>query len=258
MSKLAKFLLFAVDVALLIWIITSYQEQKREEFLWSSVPPAAEETSQEVSDWPSSSDYRDDIMPETETWYGGEDPLMPDGDYSQGGVTPGGDSGQGTAFPESLDWRDYSNYEKTTLEDMLWITEDYYRGNVPSDLRRLQPDEIMGGWKAYIITDPEGTYDAMTESFLNLLIAPTPEESEPTFDLTFDWYYVYVNAEGEGYNDDAPDQTITGTWTGNGIYAQSAGSVSLNTFFYENGCERAVGTCIWSDGVPGLIFLSRP
>lgn len=150
---------------------------------------------------------------------------------------------------------DYDTSTSPTLEDFIWVTPEIYKGSLPDDIDRLGFDEVTGSWKAYIITDPEVKYDSMTESFLNASVSG----SEDNVEITLDWNYTYINSEGSGYDDNSPDSVFTGAWSDGSVKdATGAGKISIDTFYYENGHEYAVGSMMWPDGIPAVVFFSRP
>lgn len=169
-----------------------------------------------------------------------------------GFTAPAARSGGGS---QAYDYRDFSTYEMPTPADFQWLSGDILHGWRPEGRESLTDfDEVLGGWKCYLIDDPNGQFDSSLERLMVAYITGTPEEAV----VTFDWFYTYDNALGEGFDDSSPDTDFTGSWTEGEIRAIGPGSVSLTDFWYLDGQERAVGMFMWPDGMPALIALARP
>ena len=149
----------------------------------------------------------------------------------------------------------FSTTEAATLADTQWISYDILMGKAPSGVEKLVDfSEVTGGWKGYIIVDPEGKYDSVMEMLLNVQINGTESDAS----LTFDWSYIYMDTMGEGYEDSTPDSVFSGIWSEGGITAEGPGSLHLTDFYYAAGHEYAIGTLTSRDGVPASIMLVRP
>ena len=152
------------------------------------------------------------------------------------------------------DRNDYSTTEQPTLADFQWVTYDILHGSRPEGLEKLKYTEAAGGWKCYILDDPNGEYDAVAEHFLNVDI----KGKYTDVTVTFDWIYTFIGAEGEGYDDNSPDSTFKGAWSGGVIEATGSGNVTFTDFYYLDGKEYAIGTMMWPDGIPAAVFMVRP
>ncbi|MCR5673806.1 MAG: hypothetical protein K6F87_08865 [Lachnospiraceae bacterium] len=257
MRKILTPVFAVIDIALLAVILYSALFQQKDsphtdtpsddtfysasdnEFSEDSDNGASDEDISEADDAPGNDPPAADIAPEVDELEA--DPVAEDDadEESKPGYDPA----------------DYDTSTSPTLEDFMWVTPEIYKGNLPDDIERLSFDEVTGSWKAYIITDPEVKFDSMTESFLNASISG----SEDRVEITLDWNYTYINSEGSGYDDNSPDSLFTGAWSDDSIKdATGAGKVSIDTFYYDNGHEYAVGSMMWPDGIPAVVFLSRP
>ncbi len=149
----------------------------------------------------------------------------------------------------------YTTSETAALSDTQWITYDILHGTPPSGVERLDEfEEVTGGWKAYIISDPENQFDAAMEMFLNVQIDGTADNAV----LDFDWDYNYIWSLGEGAEDNNPDSVFSGSFEGGEISALGEGSVQMSCFYYANGHEYGIGTIMWPDGITGEVMLMRP
>lgn len=152
----------------------------------------------------------------------------------------------------AFDMEAYDTYERPTLADFEWVTMDILKGDVPED-EPVYFSQILGGWKCYILDDPES--GAAAERLLNVTIDGTPEN----ITLTFDWYYTHNYRLDEGYDDNTPDSVFTGAVNEDGyIETLGAGKAVLTDFYAQDGHLYAIGMMSWPDGVKGYIAIVRP
>jgi hypothetical protein len=142
------------------------------------------------------------------------------------------------------------------LADFQWITYEIMYGNVPDDVELLtDPQEITGGWKAYIVDDYSGEYSSYIERLCNCYISGSPQDLE----VCIQWDYVYNGSADESYSEKgSPDSYFNGSWTDGGLYATGAGSITISGFWYKDGKEYALGTMTWVDGLTSTVYLVRP
>ena len=127
--------------------------------------------------------------------------------------------------------------------------------NLSDDAIRLtELSEVRGGWKAYMICDPENKRGASMDKLLNLRIDP----GQSGVVVTADWFYVYLNNEGTGADDNTPDSVFNGEWSKGKLTAVGSGKITLHDFYYDNGTETAMGEMILPDGTEAVIALVRP
>lgn len=159
------------------------------------------------------------------------------------------------AYSTGHDPFDFTTDDTPSLADFQWVDADIIRGDIPAAYERLDDfEEVTGGWKCYLIDDPDGVYDSMMERFLNVYINGLPGSAA----VTFDWFYVYDGAQDEGFDDDASDSYFEGSWEDGQIEAIGSGRVTLTDFWYRDGHEYGVGTFMWPDGVTAAVLLARP
>ena len=171
-----------------------------------------------------------------------EDQTAPDGNESQ--------NARENRSPDT-----FSTEEAATLSDTQRISYVLLRGEAPSGVEKLEDfSEVTGGWKGYIIVDPEGEYDSVMEMFLNVQIDGTAEETA----MILDWSYIYLGSSGEGQEDGTPDTGFYGSWADGVLNAEGPGSVTLTDFYYDAGYEYAIGSLTTRNGVPASIVLFRP
>ena len=127
---------------------------------------------------------------------------------------------------------------------------------LPPDAARITDfTAVTGGWKAYMLTDPDNVRDSMVEDFFNIHISGDAAATT----VTFDWYWRHFPTTDEGFDDTAtPDGVFTGSWDGSGIHATGPEPVDLTGFWAVGEKEYAVGTFMWQDGVTAVIGLIRP
>jgi len=252
MGKAGNFLMGVIDIGLLAVILTSYQDQKQ-----TAAYDAASTSESVIS---QNSVYSESSVPEQSSE--SENPSVPEqSSESETPSVPELASENANAAPEQLSenivesvGRDYDTSEKPAAGDFEWVTTDILQGFVPDDAEPLDFDEAAGGWKAYIVTDPDNAENAKVEQYLNAYIGGS--ESDVT--VLLDWYYSYVYSMEEGYDDPSPDSQFTGSWENNGIQALGPGRLDILMFYCNKDREYAVGTIMWPDGMNGVITLVRP
>jgi len=151
---------------------------------------------------------------------------------------------------------DYQTSDMSTMADFQWITYDIMYGSLPSDVEFLtDPQEIAGGWKAYIVDGIGGENVDYIERLCNCYISVSDQDVE----VCIKWDYLYNGSDDESYSEKGnPDSYYNGSWSNGGISATGAGRITINGFWYKNGKEYAVGTMTWADGMSSTIFLARP
>lgn len=159
-------------------------------------------------------------------------------------------SGSAAYDPDKFDTDD-----TPTLADFQWLTYDVAHGGRPSNAEWLTDfEEVRGGWKCYLIDDPDGEYGTMMEFLLNAYIDGTADAA----DVTFDWYYAYDGSQDQGYEDNASDSSFSGSWTNGILSGVGSGRITLTDFWYADGHEYGMGILMWQDGATSLVALARP
>ena len=150
---------------------------------------------------------------------------------------------------------DYETTDYPALADFNWVTYDIAHGMLPTGMVRLENfEEIRGGWKMYIIDDPNGEYGSKIE---RLCICAFGED-ENGKGIVIRWGTIYNGTSGDVYDDEGPSSIYYGTWEYGVLDALGSGRVNITDFWYANDHEYAVGRMTWPDGIPALVFLVRP
>ena len=160
--------------------------------------------------------------------------------------------------PESAlryDPLDIETFDPATLADFEWVTYDIAHGMLPTGIDRLESfEEVEGGWKLYIIDDPDGEYGSTMERLCRCAFG----EDEDGKGIGIRWDYVHNYGTDEGWEDNSPDSFYYGPWENGVLSALGAGSVTITDFWYADGHEYAAGRMTWPDGIPAVMFLVRP
>ena len=148
-----------------------------------------------------------------------------------------------------------ADYIAALNEPFTWVTYDIAHGILPSGLDRLENfEEVEGGWKMYIIDDPDGTYDSPMERLCRCAFGVDANGRC----IGIRWDYIHNYHTDEGWDDKTSDSFFYGPWD-NGVFSGiGPGSISITDFWHENDHEYAVGRMTWPDGIPAVIFLVRP
>ena len=150
---------------------------------------------------------------------------------------------------------DFETFDPATLADFQWVTYDIAHGILPSGMDRLEDyEEIEGGWKLYIIDDPDGEYGSTIERLCRCAFGVDANGKG----IGIRWDYVHNYGTDEGWEDNTPDSFYYGPWEYGVFSGMGAGSVTITDFWYANGHEYAVGRMTWPDGIPSVMFLVRP
>ena len=168
--------------------------------------------------------------------------------------------------PPSMDSEDIPEYDETSvnlsteerpdLEDFLWYTEDVIENGVPEGAQIIDSAEfVLGGWKGFILYDPNNNYGANSAELLNVDISGTGEELR----LTLDWYLMLIPGETQAYDEtDMDDVVFEGEWIGGGIQTFGWGELRLRRLYALEGKQYAFGSLETPDGIPALVALVRP
>jgi hypothetical protein len=149
-----------------------------------------------------------------------------------------------------------STEERPALEDFLWYTEDVIENGVPEGAQIIDSAEfVLGGWKGFILYDPNNNYGANSAELLNVDISGTGEELR----LTLDWYLMLIPGETQAYDEtDMDDVVFDGEWIGGGIQTFGWGELRLRRLYALEGKQYAFGSLETPDGIPALVALVRP
>ena len=150
---------------------------------------------------------------------------------------------------------DYETFDVATLADFQWVTYDIAHGILPSGMERLEDfEEIEGGWKLYLIDDPDGQFGSSMERLCRCAFGVDANGRG----IGIRWDYVHDTSTDTGYEESSPDSFYYGSFESGVFDGLGPGSVRITDFWVADGHEYAVGKMIWPDGVPALMFLVRP
>jgi len=149
-----------------------------------------------------------------------------------------------------------STEERPDLGDFLWYSEDVHHNGIPDEATFIKDfNTITGGWKGFILYDPENTHDMSGMEFLNAQITGTANE----LILNLDWYMVYwANEEKSVDETETEDDFYTGKWENGGVTASDEAVILITKFYELYGNQYAVGTIKTLNGIPAFIALVRP
>ena len=114
--------------------------------------------------------------------------------------------------------------------------------------------QVLGGWKAYFVLDPQQKQGESIQKTANLHIG----FGQSDLTVTVNWHEMFHGDLQAGIPDRAPDTVFRGSWSAGGIEAVGSGRITLETFGYWQGREYAAGHMIWPDGTDSVIGLIRP
>lgn len=237
-------LLAVIDIALLVWIGTSYLSS-RNEVPTSSVdqpatisqtvreegPPAPAPTEQP----PAPTDAPETEAPESAAQ---EQPVQP----------------EESSVENYHDPYQYETTEIPTVNDFLWVDEAALNGFLPAGAERMDDfEQVSGGWKCYITDLPYGPVGM--ERYLN---ASLGQGNSGEYGIALRWHTAFNPNTGERYEENDNDAVFLGSWEYGQLEAVGFGKVSVNDFYYLDGQEYAIGSFMWEDGQLCSLFLVRP
>jgi hypothetical protein len=167
----------------------------------------------------------------------------------------GKDSPASRLVPERTGER-LSTQERPDLDDFLWYTEDVIENRVPEGAQVIDnTSPVLGGWKGFILYDPDNSYGEYSSELLNVTI----EGSDDNLRLTLDWYLLLLPGDTQAYDEtEMEDIVFEGEWIAGGIQAFGWGEIQLRRLYNLDGKQYAVGSLETPDGTPALVALVRP
>ena len=129
-----------------------------------------------------------------------------------------------------------------------------WTGFSPDSVYIPEAYQVIGGWKAYFVIDPDQKMGQAIEKFANVNIS----FAQSGMTVTVDWYRTFNGDLTKGTPDNAPDSSFSGEWSSGMIDAVGSGRIILGEFCYDHGREYAAGRMIWPDGTESVIGLIRP
>ena len=129
-----------------------------------------------------------------------------------------------------------------------------WTGLSPNAVMISEAYQTIGGWKAYLVLDPQQKAGINMQKFANINIG----FGQSGMAVTIDWYRTFSGDLMSGSPDNAPDSAFTGEWSGGAIDAVGSGRIRLHSFCYDQGREYATGSMILPDGTEAVIAMIRP
>lgn len=145
-----------------------------------------------------------------------------------------------------------STQERPTLEEFSWYKEVSANGFWDDAAPLLTTEQVLGGWKGFIVRDPDRKRDSYSQELVNVDISV--DGSEAIF--TVDSYKIYF--DGESYDRSGEDaMRFTGNYSNQEFYVIGPGSISVGFFYAYQGHQYAMGEMVDPDGVTADFCLMR-
>ncbi|MBQ0021049.1 MAG: hypothetical protein KBT39_11090, partial [Bacteroidales bacterium] len=116
-------------------------------------------------------------------------------------------------------------------------------------------DDVQGGWKALFFQDPKNKYGVKAYTLANVVIAGTGN------DLTFTIkrHSTRFLTSNEKIDEEKElDDVFSARWNNGKLNASGAGSLTLTSFWEQDGKQYAIGTFDSPDGIPVSLGMVRP
>lgn len=116
-------------------------------------------------------------------------------------------------------------------------------------------EDVQGGWKALFFQDPKNKYGLKAYSLTNVIIAGSG--SDLTF--TVKHHSTRFLATNEKINEENEfDDVFKAKWNNGKLNASGTGSLTITSFWEQNGIQYAIGTYDSPDGIPVSLGMVRP
>lgn len=227
--------LIILDLALLIWIVLSWRNQKK--------PLSTEE-------------YYNNLgydMNEIVSSSGASNDSTSSGASNNSSDT----SSSGNADSWFWDSPDEEEAEHPTEQTDMVLYEasgrpergEFDGWSIPEGARPITDfNRITGTWKGFI------HYDVAEELVSFSVSSPS---SSPT--LTVDWYLIHYFGDGSWENEeDMEDTAYTGSWSDGVLSATGTGSIKIDSFYEADGKQYARGELTTPSGSTASVSMMRP
>lgn len=163
------------------------------------------------------------------------------------------DFGKGKDTPLSGSY--LSTGERPTREEFRWYLDDVQKNGVWKDAVQFTGfDQMLGGWKAYIVYDPYRNMDSYAEEILNVELTGPAAEAH----AVLDWYAMYWEGEAPYDESKQEDSIFSGSYENGEWYLTGSGNIIISQFYTHGGKQYAFGTLLTPDGVIADLVLMRP
>lgn len=116
-------------------------------------------------------------------------------------------------------------------------------------------DDVQGGWKALFFQDPKNKYGVKAYTLANIIIAGSA--SELTF--TIKRHNTRFLTTNECIDEEKElDDVFSARWDNGKLNASGAGSLTITSFWEQDGKQYAIGTFDSPDGIPVSLGMVRP
>jgi len=257
MKKISTLIVAVIDAALLVWIINS-EPWKPEERV--TAQEMVHETAQAMPQETAQSYSAAEELPEASS----ADLFLPpsdDGDlsvpYENAPVydeSSAADYGQDLQSDLQSEYSDDTVESELSMDDFAWYESDVSRNGFPPEAEQFtEYDRMRGGWKAYIIFDPDNSNGRRMDLLLYVMI--NGDQDHVTVEC--DWYWEHMLSETEGqYSADEPSYYF-GNYEDGEIHATGAGKMDIRYFYDWNGKEYAIGVMESQAGVKAILCMVR-
>lgn len=137
-----------------------------------------------------------------------------------------------------------------------WFINGASKSGMPKNVKTLNDlGSISGSWKALFYQDPDNKYDVKAYGFANVNVSGTKDNLK----FGIKRHTTRFLSSGEVINEEGESEDIfMGKWQNGKITASGAGSLSITSFWEQNGKQYAIGTFDSPDGIPVKIGMVRP
>ncbi len=137
-----------------------------------------------------------------------------------------------------------------------WFINGAARKGMPKNVTAITDlSSVSGSWKALFYQDPDNKYDVKAYGFANVNVSGTKDNLK----FGIKRHTIRFLSSGEVINEEGESEDIfMGKWQNGKITASGAGSLSITSFWEQNGKQYAIGTFDSPDGIPVKVGMVRP
>jgi hypothetical protein len=247
MRRIITLILLAADIYLGVQIYRSFMN---DQFNLAALSFKNEHTAGNEADYPVGSDSYNPGNAEGPHYFSGSS--IPTGQVTLGGSHKTDESASSSQTYRDEDYGTSDGFVIQRFQEFDWYRNAGSAG-IPAGAQRLtDPSEIYGIYHVYVRFDPND----QNSTIADLLGDARIDAGQYGTLVHMDWNYTYYHKNGKGEMDDTSSD-FTGSLNNGAIQASGPGTLSIDSFFYDEGEIRAVGTMETTNGIPANLALVK-
>ncbi|MBQ0023035.1 MAG: zinc-ribbon domain-containing protein [Prevotellaceae bacterium] len=160
------------------------------------------------------------------------------------------------AVETSIDSPLSTNATPTETDFKSWYINGAMKSGKPNSAKTLSDiSEISGSWKALLYQDPTNKYGVKAYTFATITIDGTNENAK----LSLKHHSIHFLNDNTTVSEESeePDE-FSAKWKSGKLIASGVGSMTITSFWEQNGKQYAIGVFDSPDGMPVSLGMVRP